>query len=38
MFEREVLLIGGDIHCGVTSEIFDNETDLTIRNENKISF
>jgi len=29
--EREVLLIGGDIHCGVTSEIFDNETDLTIR-------
>lgn len=28
--EREVLLLGGDIHCGVTSVIRDNETDLTI--------
>jgi len=27
---REVLLLGGDIHCGVTSVIRDNETDLTI--------
>ena len=28
--EREVLLIGGDIHCGVTSIIRDNETGLQI--------
>jgi len=27
---REVLLLGGDIHCGVTSVIRDNQTDLTI--------
>jgi len=27
---REVLLLGGDIHCGVSSVIRDNQTDLTI--------
>jgi len=27
---REVLLLGGDIHCGVSSVIRDNETDLTL--------
>jgi len=27
---REVLLLGGDIHCGVSSVIRDKETDLTI--------
>ena len=28
---RDVLLLGGDIHCGVTSDIFDDRTDLTIK-------
>ena len=28
---RDVLLLGGDIHCGVTSDIFDDKTDLTIK-------
>ena len=28
--EREVLLLGGDIHCGVSSVIRDKNTDLTI--------
>ena len=28
---REILLLGGDIHCGVTSEIHDEDTELTIR-------
>ena len=27
---REVLMIGGDIHCGVTSLIRDQETGMTI--------
>lgn len=27
---REVVMLGGDIHCGVTSVIRDSETDLTI--------
>ena len=26
--EREVIMIGGDIHCGVRSIIRDNETDF----------
>merc|ERR1712048_103634 len=28
--DRDVIFIGGDIHCGVHSVIRDNETDLTI--------
>ncbi|XP_023319733.1 uncharacterized protein LOC111694908 [Eurytemora carolleeae] len=28
--DREVVFLGGDIHCGVTSVIRDEETDLTI--------
>jgi len=28
--DRDVVFIGGDIHCGVTSVIRDEETDLTI--------
>lgn len=28
--EREVVFLGGDIHCGVTSVIRDEDTDLTI--------
>ena len=27
---REVVLLGGDIHIGVTSQIHDKETDLTL--------
>ena len=27
---RDLLLLGGDIHCGVTSVIRDNETGLTL--------
>ena len=28
--KRDVLLLGGDIHCGVSSQIHDQDTDLTI--------